>query len=320
MATETEHDAWHEPTTDDPYWTETSYWGFYVPERKLSGTVYNMWRRNLGLVSSRVWVWDDDGDLPHDIPYTSMQEQLVIPDDADPTSFSLPSGLSCERTGTLGAHHLQYADGEALAFDLQTSPAREPVAAWGGHGGEGSGHFDQHIAVTGTIRLWGENIDVDCLSMRDRSWSVRPDFGLPRLMAGYMHGAASADECFLVMATGDPDSQARGETQPIPRSGCLVRDGIPAVITGGSRTTVERHRGRPRRLAVELEDELGRTVRMQGEALNNLGAQLNPSIFNWFSLQRWTYDDGTIAIGEDQETWIPQTALHTVLTSAAEHV
>jgi len=305
-------DHWHDPPSDHPYWTETSYWGFYVPERRLSGTVYNMWRRNLGLVSSRIWLWDESGSMPHDLLFTSMQEQLLIPDDADPTNFDLPPGLRGRRTGSLGHHSLQLLQHEGVGFELSVEPARPPVAAFDSHG-EGTGHFDQHIHVTGEIDLRSEVIEVDCVSIRDPTWSVRPDFGIGRsIQAGYMHGAAvggDVAECFMVMAVGTPEAAARGEAQTIPARGSLVRDGVEATVRGGYRRTVERRRGRPDRLEVRIDDELGRTVEMEGVALNHLGAQLNPSIFNWFSLYEWTYADGTILHGEDQETWIPPMAL-----------
>jgi hypothetical protein len=49
---------------------------------------------------------------------------------------------------------------------------------------------------------------------------------------------------------------------------------------------------------------MDRTIEVEGEALNHLGAVMNPAILNWFSLYRWTYPDGRVAFGEDQETWI----------------
>jgi hypothetical protein len=85
-------DTRHEPTSDHPHWTETSYWGFYVPERRLSATVYNMWRKNLGLVASRVWIWDQTGETPMDARYAYMAEHVVIPDDADPVGAEYSSG------------------------------------------------------------------------------------------------------------------------------------------------------------------------------------------------------------------------------------
>ena len=37
-------DEFHPPTSDDPYWTETCWFTFTVPERRLSGQLYPFFR------------------------------------------------------------------------------------------------------------------------------------------------------------------------------------------------------------------------------------------------------------------------------------
>jgi hypothetical protein len=124
-------------------------------------------------------------------------------------------------------------------------------------------------------------VAVDCLSMRDRTWSMRPDYLDLGLLNGYMHGALSADDCWLAMSSSIP---VNTEEQTIAEgAGCLVMDGTAARIVGGSRRVTHRRRGRPERLDVELRDDLGRTLELEGEALNHLGTLLSPAIFNWFS-------------------------------------
>lgn len=299
-----EDDFWHEPTVPDPHWTETSYWGFYIPERRLSGTIYNMWRRNLGLVASRIWIWDPTGDLPTDALYAVMAEHVVIPETADPTNFSLPTGLTCERIAPLRSHRFTFSDPGKLEFDLVTEAMRPPVAAFHTTA-PGTGHFDQHIRVRGSLSVWGEELTVDCMSMRDRTWSVRGDYdddGM-RMLGGYMHGATSEDDCWLVMGVGTPD--VPGE-QSIPAgTGSLVREGKSAMVTGGTRRVTERVDGRPTRLEVEFADELGRSFSATGAALNRLGTMLNPRIFCQWSLYKWTDAEGAVSFGESQECWIP---------------
>ena len=301
-------DGWHEPTSDHPYWTETSYWGFYNPQRRLSGTVYNLWRRNLGLVASNVWVWDEDADLPYEAAYTRSMWHLQIPTDADPTNFTLPTGLRCERIAGLRSHRLRYDDPGELSFDVLTE-AVQPANASFSSTGPGTGHFDQHIRVVGSLRLGEEDVAIDCISMRDRTWSPRPDLGLPTVLGSYLHGAASPDECFLAMARGGEEHMRTGGPLPIAEgAGYVVREGKTAQVVSGRVTVVERDRGRPQRLAVEVQDALGRTLEIEGTCLNRIGTSLSPGIFNWFSLFRWEYADGTVAHGEDQETWMPPTA------------
>lgn len=55
----TEKDMYfHTPTSDDHYWAETNYFGFYVPEVPLHVNVYVLARQNAGVVLSGITVTD----------------------------------------------------------------------------------------------------------------------------------------------------------------------------------------------------------------------------------------------------------------------
>ena len=120
-----------------------------------------------------------------------------------------------------------YDDPGELSFDLVTE-AVHPANAWTG---PGTGHFNQHIRVTGSLRLGEEVVPIDCISMRDRTWSPRPDLGLPTVLGSYLHGAASAGEWFLAMARGGEEHMrtvAHGEDQEtwIPPTAFQRRPGL----------------------------------------------------------------------------------------------
>src|SRR3990170_4444897 len=44
----------HQPTSDDPTWAETNFFGFYVPELALNCGVYTLFRANLGVGLSTI--------------------------------------------------------------------------------------------------------------------------------------------------------------------------------------------------------------------------------------------------------------------------
>ena len=54
-------DEFHLPTNDDPFWTETCWFTFTVPERKLSGQLYPFFRHNQHVTAAGVYFWDDQG-------------------------------------------------------------------------------------------------------------------------------------------------------------------------------------------------------------------------------------------------------------------
>jgi hypothetical protein len=60
-------------------------------------------------------------------------------------------------------------------------------------------------------------------------------------------------------------------------------------------------------VALDITDESGRTLHAEGEALNRFGIHLNPNMFTWMCLYRWTFD-GHEAVGEDHDNWSAPTA------------
>ena len=52
-------DRFHPPTSDSPYWTETCWFTFAVPQRRLSGQIYPFFQPNLGVCSAGVYLWDE---------------------------------------------------------------------------------------------------------------------------------------------------------------------------------------------------------------------------------------------------------------------
>jgi hypothetical protein len=145
------------------------------------------------------------------------------------------------------------------------------------------------------MHLLGEELRVDCLEMRDRSWHVRNDTRTVR--ASYSYGIASANDSFLAIG------MCSGEECPIV-AGFLIKEGEKAELASGQRRVLERHRGWPTRVAVEVEDRLGRRVETEGRCLSRLANQATPGMFAWMSLTEWEFGTGP-TYGEDQDIWSP---------------
>ena len=62
-------DEFHPPTSDDPFWTETCWFTFTVPERRLSGQLYPFFRTNQGVLAGGVFFWDQIGMSAADATY-----------------------------------------------------------------------------------------------------------------------------------------------------------------------------------------------------------------------------------------------------------
>jgi hypothetical protein len=283
-------DRLHAVADSDPLWSETAWFGFSIPQRNLGGTVYPLFRPNLGVCSLSVYVWDDTAHEPWRVPYGRAQWHLPMPEgDLTRTSFG---GLELECVEPLHEYRVRYRDGDALALDLHYRGLIEP------HGFGISpvrGHIDQPCHVRGTLALAGETLDVDGYEMRDRSWHVRDDRRSTR--ASYSYGIESETEMFLA------GGFQMGDDCRIV-AGFLIRDGEKADWVGGTRRVIARHDGYPTQIVIEANDALGRRLEAHGSCRSRLANQATPGMFAWMSLAEWTWNDAH-GFGEDQDVWSP---------------
>jgi len=289
-------DRFHEVPVDDPLWTETTWWGFMVPERGIGGMIYTLFRPNLGVATLVTNVWDADNVEPWASPYARSLWHLRMPDgDLDDLTIGF---LHIRREKPLQTYQLQYDDGESLAFDLRYDAVMEPhlVAAH-----RELGHFDQLCRVTGEVNVGGETLDVYCRAVRDRSWYVRDD--LRSMRSAYTYGAVDDNEHFLAYTRPGDDKHAdRGTVF----GGYLVRDGEKADLTEGERRVVSRRRGHPDEIEIVATDARGRRLQAQGEVTASLASQSTPGMFAWMSIADWTVGD-RVGHGEDHDVWSPDT-------------
>jgi hypothetical protein len=290
-------DEFHPPTSDDPYWTETCWFTFTVPERRLSGQLYPFFRPNQGVAAGGAYFWDDRGDQVWNCRYAKNFWHLPLPD-RPLSDIELPNGIRYRCLEPLTRYSLRYDDpdgGDELHVDLTFTAVRPPHYL-------GESHLDQPGRYQGTVVLGGETIAVDAFGFRDRSWGVRSQFG-PGLTSsaarrgGYSYATASERDAFHSISM-DFGSGC------INIHGYLLRDGDWAKLTSGTREVVERDpvTGYPLRVVIDAVDESGRTLHAEGRCLNKLGLFLNPNLFTVNCLTEWTFD-GVTAFGEDHDNW-----------------
>lgn len=296
-------DEFHPPTNDDPFWSETAWFAFSVPERKLAGWTYPFFRPNQGVCSAAVFVWDDTGDEPWDCRYYKHFWHLPLPD-APLSDFELANGLAYKVREPRRVVDLTYRDPDAddLSFDLTFTAVMDPLHTK--TSGPDGGHFDQLGRFTGTLVLDGETIEVDSYGARDRSWGKRNPFG-PYLMSA---GEWTATEMPYSHATSDTASfQAitANVTDDYPMiMGFFLRDGEVSRLTKGRRAILERDPATDtvRRVLVEGTDELGREFHAEGETVNRFVNFCNENLVGWNYLVRWDID-GVEAWGEQHENY-----------------
>ena len=140
----------------DRWWeTETAWFSFHVPERRLGGWLYTMVRPNIGTVAGGAWVWDDTAWLPWDVPLQRQLPALQLP--AGRSTCATPSCRPASRSTSSSrraSYDLGYDDGDRLerAPALRRRDGAGAAAAVGSTFGSAH-HFDQFGHVTGDVVL-----------------------------------------------------------------------------------------------------------------------------------------------------------------------
>jgi len=289
-------DRLHEPALDDPWWTETAWFGFSHPDTGLCGSIYQIYRTVQGVMATAVYVWLPGGEALHELPYYRTFWHLPIPPGAQPCDNELPSGLSIRTVAPMRAYAIHYTDpGELeLTLDWQAVIEAQPF-----HVANGMGHLDQLGRVTGTITLQGDTIPIDCVEMRDRSWTPRRESS-SRTRRGYTYGStADGRDGFFAATTVEP-----GTNDDVAVGGWIVLGGRVWPTSAGRRTVTRDDLGRPIAVDLELTVE-GVTRRWHGQVESRLALPTTP-YFAWMSLTTWTDESGRSLTGEDHDSWSPR--------------
>ena len=288
-------DRFHFEEMGGDWWaTETAWFSFCHPERRLGGWLYTMVRPNIGTVAGGAWVWDDSAHLPWEALYSANYTALQLPREQDLNDITLPTGVSIRVIEPCTSYALGYNDGErlqaSLRFDGVMPP--EPLTDTGSTFGR-SHHFDQIGRVTGELVLHGETIAIDCLAVRDRTWGRRPE-DRPR-QAAYVTGVARAAHGFLAV------TNVESERNPVAY-GFLRRDGRTVRLVQGERK-IERDtaNGWITRIELQARDAEGREIMAVGELVSRIIINRHTFI-DINSLVRWNIND-EIGWGEDQDMW-----------------
>lgn len=288
-------DGFHVDTLGDDWWaTETSWFSFHHPGRKLGGWLYTLVRPNIGTVAGGAWVWDDSAALPWEVLYSANYTSLPLPADADLRDATLPTGVSVRVLEPGQRYAVGFDDPGRLQVDLEFAGvmAPEPLTTGGSTFGRAS-HFDQIGRVSGHIELLGERIAIDCLSVRDRTWGRRRE-DRPR-RAAYVTAVTGHGDGFLAV------TRERDGVDAVTY-GFLRRDGrVVPLASGTRRVDRDPEHGWITRIDVEVTDADGRAATLTGHPVSRIVINRHTFI-DINSLVRWEFD-GVEAWGEDQDMW-----------------
>ena len=293
----TDDDTFHRVDPNEALWTETVWMSWMVPERKLFGNFYPVFRPNVGVQFGGISIYDHTADVPWECPIYDMQWHLPIEKGLDLRDAQLPNGMYLRAIEPNRVFEFGFRSDE-LELDLRYEALMQPLMS----GGESDlfsrgGHLDQPGHVTGRMKLLGEEVAVDCMAQRDRAWGPRRDNRQPRV--AYVYGATSSTNAFLAVS-----AQKKGGPDNI-FTGYYMHEGTWAKMVSGRREVDRDALGRVARVRIDGTDELGRSLQVEGETVSRLFITAYPSMVVINSLTRFVLN-GEDCWGEDQDTWSPR--------------
>ncbi|MGE0795963.1 MAG: hypothetical protein AB7O29_11580, partial [Acidimicrobiia bacterium] len=170
-----EDDTYHD-ASDDPYWFETTWWCFNVPERRIGAWLHAGYHANRNEVTWRVFAWDPRGADPGRLAYYANRPNVPMPADADLRDITFPGGgFGVKMLRPLMDYGITYLDADAgFSIELEHRSVHPPRRFTPGEApAMHTPHLAQHGHVVGELVLDGERFAVDCYSVRDRTWGPR---------------------------------------------------------------------------------------------------------------------------------------------------
>ena len=295
-----EDDMFHN-YSDDVWETETTWYSFNVPERNLGGWLYGFIRPNLGVCTAAVFLYDELGFAPWEVPFYEHQVVQPIRDERDLRDFQYPTGYSIKMLDPLMRYKLHYQKDDVLTVDLDWQGIMEPHPFGKGKPPfEKASHFDQMGHVTGSLVLRGETIAVDCYSVRDRSWGPRQEQAPPSFeRLSYNHGCSRNGTGFVTIGhQRDSSNISEGEIN----HGFWLQDGRRIQLAEGKfRSERDRKRNWIDHIEIEATDEEGTPHHATGQAVSHF-AWATSRWVNALNLCRWDIN-GEEGWGEAQDVW-----------------
>lgn len=314
-----EDDRLH-PRSTDPWWNESSFTTFRIPERKLFGILYHYVRPNQNTVMAGPWFVDPSGDEMSTCLYNGFDWHMALPEGADMFDFSLENSYSIQTLVPQRSYRHTYR-APGCEFDLTFHADRAPVAMQSAGESvnvgmrdfvqdveqQATGHYEQTGVMEGTLVIEGERIEVtDAAVIKDRTWGPRRILiGQQKPRGSYTFARAnkeSAFQAFAMSALPWKDDPLVGAADPVAH-GFYVKDGVTGHLTGGTRMVLERRPdGTPVREVIDAVDEHGRRLYAEGEVVSLLKWH-SPygGVMTYWCYENWSFDGFDAAPGELQD-------------------
>jgi hypothetical protein len=285
--------------------TETYWFEILVPSADLIAHVYVYMRPNLSICSAGVWISRGFSEHPLQMDHFNYQAALPMPREQGNTIHVPEIGLKLTVIEPLKHLEITYEPpNNNVRVELFARAAMAPAVRNTGK------HFNQFMRYTGTIRIGAETIEVDDISMRDRSWGeARAEDPTVVPVTAWASGFFKDKQiAFNFIGFDDPKYEVEwAGVYPIPSDrtlmdGWYLENGLLTKVVRMSKRSVRdpRHRMALSSVQVEFEDAAGRTHHLLGKTRAACWMQNWPNVYVWLPLMEWDLN-GVKGWGDCQE-------------------
>jgi hypothetical protein len=285
-------DHFGEGRDDNPYWNESVWFSFSIPERRIHGMIQYYFRPNMGMLNGGPCMWDSSGTFQWNCLYYNWSHLQALPDGSRKFDMQARNSLKVELLEPLTRYKIGY-DKEGFEMDLVWEAIGPPHELHTGDPGQQATakfHIEQPGRMKGMIRRHGEEFPVDCFSMRDTSYGAREYESLS--LGGYFWGIAEGSSFHALCMGEGREATCIG--------GYIMKGGEMASLVSGRRRVLEYGRFGPSKVGFEGTDALGRSM--------SATATIDPGlVFTGYtdhtvvwSLAEWDWD-GVKHWGDNQE-------------------
>jgi hypothetical protein len=276
----------------NPYWNESVWFSFSIPERHIHGLIQYYFRPNMGMLNGGPVMWDPSGTQQSNCLYYNWSHLQAMPAGVTKFDMTARNSLSVKVLDPLKRYSIRY-DKEGFTMDLEweaIGPMHELKTGDAGQQATAKFHIEQPGRMRGMITRHGIKFPIDCFSMRDTSYGAREYESLA--CGGYFWGIAK-ESAFHAIAMGE------GKAQKVI-GGFIWKDGQMSSLVSGEREVLEFGKIAPRRVRFAATDKLGRTMVATGKLDDGLVFTGYTDHTVVWSLIEWDWD-GQVHWGDNQE-------------------
>nr|WP_087572943.1 hypothetical protein [Sphingomonas sp. CDS-1] len=159
-------EEWIQPVPEGAHyeWTETSMFGFNIPEHGIDCIIYYWHHPALSVTYGGLIIWRGQNSNQVACDYSDYRSVMPLPDDI--TNCTYANGVTVKMIKPLEEFHITFDDPVyETSLDLRLKAIMPPACRYNG------GHITQAMKTSGELVLSGERFKIDGYHTRDRSWN-----------------------------------------------------------------------------------------------------------------------------------------------------